>query len=41
MSKEELFKRRAISIARSMEVEGADFERMKKILLTGTRPPKA
>lgn len=33
MSKEELLERRARSMARSMEVEGADYERMKKILL--------
>lgn len=30
MGKDELLERRAKSIARSMEVEGADYDRMKK-----------
>ena len=33
ISEDELLKRMACSMARSMEVEGADYERMKKILL--------
>lgn len=40
MTKEELLNRMARSMARSMEVEGADFHRMQKILLTGKRPAK-
>lgn len=37
MSKEELLERLAGSMARSMEVEGADYGRMKKIILKGLR----
>lgn len=33
MSRDELLTRRAKSMARSMEVEGADYKRMEKILL--------
>lgn len=33
MTEKELLERRAKSMARSMEVEGADYNRMKKILL--------
>ena len=35
MSKEELLEKRARSMARSMEVEGADYKRMEKIILDG------
>lgn len=41
MSKEELLERRAKSMARSLEVEGADYKRMKKILLKGIRSKKS
>lgn len=37
MSKDELLERRAKSMARSMEVEGADYKRMEKIILQGVR----
>lgn len=40
MSREELLERRAKSMARSMEVEGADYDRMKAILLKGLRSRK-
>lgn len=40
MSEEEILRRRALSMARSMEVEGADYERMKKILLKDLRAKK-
>lgn len=41
MSKEELLTRRAISMARSMEVEGANYNRMKKILLKDLHSKKS
>ncbi len=41
MSKQELLERRAKSMARSMEVEGADYARMEKILLKGLRSKKS
>lgn len=41
MSKEELLERRAKSMARSMEVEGADYHRMQSILLGKTKCKKA
>ena len=41
MSRKELLERRAISMARSLEVEGADFERMKKILLKNLHSKKS
>ena len=37
MSREELLERRAKSMARSMEVEGADFQEMEKIMLDRLR----
>ena len=37
MSKDELLIRRAKSMARSLEVEGADYKRMEKIILQGLR----
>ena len=40
MTKDQLNERLAISMARSMEAEGADYERMKKILLKGVRAHK-
>lgn len=40
MSREELLDRMANSMARSMEVEGADYERMQKILHKGLHSRK-
>lgn len=41
MTKQELLERMGRSMARSMEVEGADYQRMEKILLDGLRPKKS
>jgi len=41
MTKEQYNERMARSMARSMEAEGADYERMKKIILKGLRSEKA
>lgn len=40
MSKKELLERRIRSMARSMEVEGADYERAKKIMMDELRSRK-
>lgn len=40
MSKQELLERRARSMARSMEVEGADFETSKREILSKLRSMK-
>lgn len=41
MSKDDLLTRRALSMARSMEVEGADYNRMKAILLKNLHTKKS
>lgn len=40
MSKEKLLQRMARSMARSMEVEGADYKRMEKIILANLHKKK-
>lgn len=39
-TKEQLLRRMARSMARSMEVEGADYKRMEKIILEGIQKNK-
>lgn len=40
MTKEQLLQKRIRSMARSMEVEGADFQEVEKIMLKATRGKK-
>ncbi len=40
MSREQLLEKMARSMARSMEVEGADYKRMEKIILDGIHKKK-